>query len=111
MALGSAAEQRGEVVSQVAVGEAVGQETKDHQGHEHRLGGGMVEAQAGSALAIDDDRATDPVLGGGSGGEVAADSLHAEEASVGGEADLPLGGQVVQPADRRRWRRWRPPPS
>lgn len=92
------AKQRGEVVSQVAFGESLGQETKDHQGHELRLGGGMVEAQGGSTLTIDDDRAAHLDVGTGSGGGVSADSLDAKQASVGGEADLPQGGKVVQPA-------------
>jgi hypothetical protein len=40
----------------------------------------------------------DLVVGDGSGGRIAADSLHLQEAPVGGGADLSQSGQVVLPS-------------
>ena len=96
--LGWQPEQGCEQCSQVAVGEPGGQQAADDQRCEQRLGGGRVETQGGDSLVVDDDGVAHLVVGVGSGDRVAADSLHLQEAPVGGEADFPQGGQVEQPA-------------
>jgi len=56
------------------------------------LGAGVAEAQAGGVLAVHIDGVVDRGERFGSGDRVVADALNAEEASVGGEADLPQRG-------------------
>jgi hypothetical protein len=58
----------------------------------------VAEAQPGDAGAgIGDDRGGELGEGFGAADRVVADALDAEQAPVGGEADLPQCGQVGQP--------------
>jgi len=91
------AEERSEVLAQVAVGEPVGQETKHDERRQQRLDTGVGEAQSGGALTVDDDGRSDSSEGVFAAPGLVADSLDVQETSVGGEADLPQGGQVAQP--------------
>jgi hypothetical protein len=65
---------------------------------EQRVGAAIPEAQPGDAVPVGGG---DRVVYGGEGfrgaDRVVAESLDAEQASVGGEADLPQRGQVGQP--------------
>ena len=84
--------------AQVTVGEPVDQEPVDEQGLQQGVHSGVAETQSGDAGGgLGDD-------GGGQVGEglraadgVVADGLDAEQAPVGGEAELPQGGQAGQP--------------
>jgi hypothetical protein len=59
---------------------------------------GVCEAQTGDAGAgIGDDRGGQVGEGSGAVDRVVAEALDAEQASVGGEADLPQRGQIGQP--------------
>ena len=63
----------------------------------------LAEAQPGDPGAGGGgDRVGDGVQGGGSGDRVVVESLDAQQASVGGEADLPQGGQINQTVSRSR---------
>ncbi len=87
-----------QVVAQVGVGEAVRQQAEDAQDREEGLGARVGEAQPGHAgPGFGDDRAGDLGQGGGSGDGVVAECLGAQQAPVGGKADLPQRGQVGQP--------------
>ena len=88
--LGGCAEEGRDQGAQLAVGETAGQQPVDEQGLQECVHTGVAEAQSGDAgsVVVDDGR--------GQAGEclraadgVMADALDAEEAPVGGEADLP----------------------
>jgi len=71
----------------------------DEQGLQERVDAGVAETEPGDAGSVAGDD------GRGQGGEcfraadgVVADGLDAEQAPVGGKADLPQGGEVGQPA-------------
>ena len=93
------AEQPGEQLAQVAVGESTGDEQPEHeQGLEQGVGAAITQAQAGDAVSSGGDNRL--VHGGecvGGADRVVAESLDAQQASIGGEADLPQRGQVGQP--------------
>jgi hypothetical protein len=81
------------VGAQVAVGEPVGVQPEGEQRAEESVGSsGIAEAQRGGVLAVDVDRAGEVGECVGSGDRVVADALDAEQAPVGGEADLPQRG-------------------
>jgi hypothetical protein len=87
-----------QVAAQVGVGEAVGQQAEDAQDREEGERARVGQAQPGHAgPGFGDDRVGDLGQGGGSGDGVVAEFLGAEQAPVGGEADLPQRGQVGQP--------------
>ena len=70
----------------------------DEQGLQERVDAGVAEAQPGDAgsVVVDDGRGQAGECPGAADG-VVADALDAEQAPVGGEADLPQCGQVRQP--------------
>jgi hypothetical protein len=74
------------------------EEPEDQQGGEQGVRPGVGEAQPGDAGAVGGH---DGVGDGGehlvTSGRVVAESLDAEQAPIGGEADPPQGGQVGQP--------------
>ena len=83
--------------SQVTVGEtvwAVGGETA--MAARQGVDAGVAETQSGDTLAVDDGGLGELVEDGVADDRVVADRLGVEEAPVGGEADLPQGGQVAQ---------------
>jgi hypothetical protein len=83
------------VGAEVAVGESVGQQPEGAQGREQGLDAFVGEAQAcGARPGTGDNGCADGGDRGGAGGGVVADFLDAEQAPVGGEADLPQCGQV-----------------
>ena len=90
--------QRRHHLPQVAVPEALGTEAEGEQGGEQGLHARVAEAQRGGALAVDDARPVEVVELSGSDGAVVADLLDAQQASVGGEADLPEIIEVLQPS-------------
>ena len=70
----------------------------DEQGLQEGVGSGVAEAQPGDAgsVVVNDGRGQAGECGRAADG-VMADALDAEQAPVGGEADLPQRGQVGQP--------------
>jgi hypothetical protein len=83
------------VGAEFAVGESVGQQPEGAQGREQGLDAPVGEAQARDAgSGGGGDGSGDGGDRGGSGGGVVADFLDAQQAPVGGEADLPQCGQV-----------------
>lgn len=76
--------------AQVAVSETAGQQTEHAQRGEQRLDAWIGESQSGDALAGGGgDGFGDGGQGIGAVGGIVAESLDAQQASVGGEADLP----------------------
>ena len=70
----------------------------DEQGLQQGVGADIAEAQSGDAGAgVGDDRRGQVGEGLGAADRVVAEALDAQEAPVGGEAELPQGGQVGQP--------------
>src|SRR5512132_2239896 len=70
----------------------------DEQGLQQGVGAGVAEAQSGDAGAgVGDDRRGEVGECLGAADRVVVQALDAEQAPVGGEADLPQGGQVGQP--------------
>ena len=96
--IGSLPEQGRQVAAQVGVGEAVGQQAEDAQDVQEGERTLVGQAQPGHAGAgRGGDRVGDLGQGVGSGDGVMAEYLGAQQAPVGGEADLPQCGQVGQP--------------
>ena len=93
-----AGRQGGEELLRVAVGEPGGQGAETDQRQGQGLGGGGMEAQCGHPLAVDNEGLAHLLEGGGSDGRIAADSLHLEDAPVGGEADQCQVWEIVQSA-------------
>ena len=93
--LGVLAEQGRDEGAQFAVGEAVGQQPEDAQGRQQGVGAGVAEAQPGDAGAGggDDGRVMAVIAGAPRTGSWLM-FLDAQQAPVGGEADLPQCGQV-----------------
>lgn len=84
-------------VAQVAVGEPVREQLEHQQGSEQRVGAGVGEPKPGDPGAlVCDHRVVDGVEDVVTSGRVVAESLDAEQAPVGGEADLAECGQVGQ---------------
>ena len=95
---GGQAAQFGGELAQVAVGEAAGQQPEDQQRGQEGVAAGLGQGQAGDTSSAAGDYGAGE--GGdlvGSGDRVVAESFKAQQAPVGGEADLPQGGQVGQP--------------
>src|SRR5215203_5978342 len=68
------------------------------QGLQQGVHAGVAEAQPGDAGAgLGDDRRGQIGERSGAADRVVAEALDAEQAPVGGEADLPQRGQVAQP--------------
>jgi hypothetical protein len=92
-----AEEGRGEG-AQLTVGESVRQQPVDEQGPQQGVNPGVAEAQSGDAGALaGDDRGGEIGKGLRAADRVVADGLDAEQAPVGGEAELPQVGQAGQP--------------
>ena len=91
------AQQWGQVIAQVPVGEPVGLEPGDGDGGQQRVDAWVTEAQGGDALPVDGCRCGDAVEDFLADHRVVVDAFGAEESPVGAEADLPQGGQVAQP--------------
>ena len=83
--------------AEIAVGEPVGQEAEHDDGGKQGVDSRVGESECGRALTADDGGSGEVGEGGFTNGGVVADSLDVEETSIGGEADLPECGQVVQP--------------
>ena len=96
--IGCLTEQGRQVAAQAGVGEAVWQQAEDAQDREEGERALVGEAQPGHACpGWGDDWVGDLGQGVGSGDGVVAEFLGAEQAPVGGKADLPQRGQVGQP--------------
>jgi hypothetical protein len=96
--VGVAAEQLGNQRAQVAVGEPVRQQPEDQQRAEQGVRAGVGEPQSGDPMSVrGEDRVVDRGEDLGAAGGVVAESLDAEQAPVGGEADLAQRGQIGQP--------------
>ena len=79
--------------AQVAVGEPVELSAAGEQRRQEGVAAGLAELQPGDfAAGPGEDRVKDVVELLGSQERVVVESLDAEQASVGGEADLPQGG-------------------
>jgi hypothetical protein len=84
--------------AQITVAEPVRQQPEGQKRAEQGMDAGVGEAQPGDACAvIGDDRIVDGAEDFRAAGGVVAGSLDAEQAPVGGEADLPRCGQIGQP--------------
>ena len=84
--------------TQLTVGEPVWKQPVDEQGLQQGVHPDIAEAQPGDPGAgVGDDRRGQLGEGLGAADRVVADALDAEQAPVGGEADLPQCGQVGQP--------------
>lgn len=81
---------------QLAVGKAVGLEAADDDRGEQGVDARVTEAQPGGALAVHEYWLADLVEHGVTDDRVVTDRLGVEETPIGGEADLPQGGQVAQ---------------
>ncbi len=87
----------GEVVPQVAAGEASWPEREGAAGAQEGLDAGVRESHSRDAGAGGaDDRAGEGFERGGSVGGVVADAFGVQQAPVGGVADLGHGGEVSQ---------------
>lgn len=84
------------MLAQVAVRKATRQKTKEDQSAQERKHTSIAEAQCGRALATDADGLLDSSERGFADRAVVTDTLDVEETSVGGEADLPQSGKVLQ---------------
>jgi len=85
------------MLAELRRGEPVGQEPEDHQRTEQRLDPRVGEPQGRNPLVGDHLGALDLPQGRFAEGAVVAELLDVEETSVGVEADLPQGGEVLQP--------------
>ena len=90
------AEQWREIFAEILVGKPVGEETKDQQRAEQGMDKGVPEAHRGDALIVDDQRLREIGDNVVADRAIVADSLDAQEASVGLKADLPKCGEVLQ---------------
>jgi hypothetical protein len=94
---GCLAEQLSKQVTQIRIAESVWEQPENQQGLEQGVGAAVPEAESGDAVPVGCD---DGVVHGGEGllgvDWVVAESLDAQQASVGGEADLPQCGQIGQ---------------
>src|SRR3989454_10264004 len=66
------------------------------EGLHQREDAAIAEAEARGALGVDDDGLGDGVKVIGADPAVVAQMFDAQEAPVGGKADLPQGGQIVE---------------
>ena len=87
--LGFDGQERGEVLAQGSVGEASGEQAEEHEGREECEDSRVAEAKPGRALPLDEGGFLDAGEGVFSEAGIVADSLDAQEASIGLEADLP----------------------
>jgi hypothetical protein len=70
---------------------------------EEGVGAAISQAQPGDACSgVGDDGVVEGVEGFGGADRVVAESLDAQQAPVGGEADLPQCGQMCQPFPDRK---------
>src|ERR687898_1206729 len=84
--------------AQLLVGEPVSVEPEGQQGGKQGVAAWLTEPKSGNASAVwCGDGVGEDGEGGGTGDRVVVESLDAEEAPVGGEADLAECGQVGQP--------------
>ena len=89
-AVGWQAAEFGDQRPEVVVGEAVGLEPEDEQHGEQGVAALLAQAQPGDAGAVlGDDGVGHGVQDVDAGDRVVAESLDAQQAPVGGEADLP----------------------
>lgn len=95
--IGIESQQRREMATQVASGEAGRLKAEDDQRREECLGPLIGEAQCRGALAVDLTGLGKAGEGRLTEGRIVADSLDVEQTSIGLSADLPQGGQVDQP--------------
>src|SRR3990172_1903712 len=95
---GREAQQGGELIAKLAVGEAAGTEPEEEQRQEQGLHARISEAQASGALPADLLGSLDALERVFAHRAVVAEALDVEQTSVGGEADLPQRREVVQPA-------------
>ena len=84
--------------TQIQVAESVGLESEHQQRLEEGVGAAIPQTQPGDAYSrVGDDGVVDGVEGFGGADRVVAELLDAQQAPVGGEADLPQCGQMCQP--------------
>ena len=90
--------QRRHRLPQFPIAESVRQQVEAQEGRKQGLHPPVAEAERRGALAVDAHGAVQFVEHVGSDGAVVAEALDAEQASVGGEADLLQILKVSQPA-------------
>lgn len=83
-------------LEQVLIAEAVRQKVEAQHGGEQGLHPPVAEAERRGALAVDAHRAVQLVEHVGSEGGVVVEALDAEQASVGGEADLLQASRLLR---------------
>ena len=94
---GIQAQQWREMRTHVFVGEPLGQQTIEDQHAQERLHTRIGEGQGGHALVADDLGPRDLLERVVAEEAIVAELLDVEQTSIGGEADRPQRGQVVQP--------------
>ena len=83
---------------QFFIGESFGLEAEQNQHGQKCLDARVSEAEGGSTLILDLDRLLEFLEGLGTEVAIVGDLFHLEDTPIGGEANLPEFGQVVQPA-------------
>jgi hypothetical protein len=100
--LGGDTEEGRDEGAQLTVGEPVGEQPVDEQGLEQGVHAGSPKRSPGNGGALGgEDRCGELGEGLGTADRVVADGLDAQQAPVGGEADLRLGGIVSGRRDGR----------
>lgn len=89
--------QRRDMLAQIPVGEAPREQTKQEQGGEEHQHSRIPETQGRGALLAHLHRLMNRLKGRFAQAAIMADSLDVQQTSVGVEADLAQGAQVLQP--------------
>ena len=90
------AQEGGQLLSKIPVGEVAGLEEEGNQGHEQGLGVRVREAQGRDALALDLGGALELLEGALTDGAIGRDCLDVEQTSVGLKADLSQQREVLE---------------
>ena len=87
-----------DVVAELPMPEARRGEREETERVHERVDAAVAEAKAGGALIVDEDGGHDGVQAVLADQAIVAQLFDAQEASVGGKADLPQGGQIAERA-------------
>lgn len=85
-----------DVIAQLPMAEAGGREGEETEGVHERVDAAVAEAEARGSLLVDDDGRRHGVQAVFPDQAVVAQRFDAQEAPVGGKADLPQGGQIAE---------------
>ena len=96
--VGGEPEQRSEVSPKLAIREALRLQPEDDHCGQESLDARVAEAEGWGALPMGDGRATYLLERFLADDGVVTEALGVQQTPVGGEADLPQGGQIAQPS-------------